>query len=153
MLDLEGGMSFMALKNRAEAAEEAVERLIDEENAIDSHGADSYSRTVFLAFEKIRSLRERRVSFARICRSFEISGMLPENANPHSFRQAYARERARRIKTGNDTAKKTPVSPARSSKSDSTPDAGKENARKLTGTVADTGLGKIVKHTDGSFEY
>ena len=143
----------MALENRAEAAEEAVARLMDEENAIGSPGSDSYSRTVFLAFEKIRSLRERRISFARICRSFEISGMLPENANPHSFRQAYARERARRNKSGGDTAKKTPAALMRPAMPDSAQDMGKDNARKLTGTAAKAKFGNVTKNTDGSFEY
>jgi hypothetical protein len=135
----------MELKNRAEAAEEAVTRLIDEENTIGSSGADSYSRTVFLFFEKIRSLRERRVSFARICRSFEISGMLPENANPHSFRQAYARERARRNKTGNESAKKTqapPVNPA-----------GPDRTRMPDDTPVKAKPGRVIKNADGSFEY
>jgi hypothetical protein len=142
-------MNRMTLKNLAEAAEEAVTRLIDEENAIGSPGADSYSRTVFLAFEKIRALRERRVSFARICRSFEISGMLPENASPHSFRQAYAREMARRNKTGNDTAKKTPGLSTNPIRPDSVPDAGKESAQK----PAKTKPGRVIKNADGSFEY
>jgi hypothetical protein len=138
-------MNFMALENRAEAAEEAVARLIDEENAIGSPGSDSYSRTVFLFFEKIRSLRERRISFARICRSFEISGMLPENANPHSFRQAYARERARRNKTGNEASKKTPVPPVNITGPDRTrmPDDAPTKAKP----------GRIIKNADGSFEY
>jgi hypothetical protein len=147
-------MNFMALKNRAEAAEEAVARLIDEENAIDIPGSDSYARTVFLAFEKIRSLRERRISFARICRSFEISGMLPENANTHSFRQAYAREKARRIKPGNDGARKTPApQPTNPARLDSAPDAGKDSARKFTGTPARAKPGNVTRNADGSFEY
>ena len=135
----------MALENRAEAAEEAVARLMDEENAIGSPGSDSYSRTVFLAFEKIRSLRERRISFARICRSFEISGMLPENANPHSFRQAYARERARRTKSGGEAAKKTPGPP--------TNPIGTDGTRKLDDTPAKAKPGRVIKNADGSFEY
>jgi hypothetical protein len=145
MLGLEGRDNFMALKNRDEAAEEAVTRLIDEENAIGSPGAGSYSRTVFLAFEKIRALRERRISFARICGSFETSGMLPENANPHSLRQAYAREMARRIKTANEAAKKTlapqanPIGPDRAHKPDDTPAKAKP--------------GRVIKNADGSFEY
>ena len=143
----------MELKNRAEAAEEAVTRLMDEENTIGSPRADSYSRTVFLAFEKIRSLRERRISFARICGSFEISGMLPENANPHSFRQAYARERARRAKSSSEAASKTPVSPARPASSDGAPDAGKDNARKSIGMAAKAKFGNVTKNADGSFEY
>jgi hypothetical protein len=145
MLGVEGGMGFMVLKNRAEAAEEAVTRLIDEENAIASPRADSYSRTVFLAFDKIRALRERRVSFARICGSFEISGMLPENANPHSFRQAYAREMARRNKTDNETAKKAPVPPVNPIRPD--------RARKPDDTPAKAKPGRVIKNADGSFEY
>jgi hypothetical protein len=138
-------MNFMALKNRAEAAEEAVARLMDEENAIGSPSEGGYSKTVFWAFETIRSLRERRISFARICRSFEISGMLPENANPHSFRQAYARERARRTKTGNEAAKKTqapPVNPA-----------GPDRTRMPDDTPVKAKPGRVIKNADGSFEY
>jgi hypothetical protein len=141
----EGRNNFMALKNRDEATEEAVTRLIDEENATGDPKADSYSRTVFLAFEKIRALRERRISLARICRSFEISGMLPENANPHSFRQAYAREMARRNKSGNETAKKTPVPPVNP--------IGPDRAHKPDDTPAKAKPGRIVKNADGSFEY
>jgi hypothetical protein len=145
ILSLEGRVSFMTLKNLAEAAEEAVTRLIDEENAIASPGADSYSRTVFLAFDKIRALRERRVSFARICGSFEISGMLPENASPHSFRQAYAREMARRNKAGNETAKRTPAPPVNP--------IGPDRARKPDDTPVKAKPGRVIKNVDGSFEY
>jgi hypothetical protein len=156
MVSLEGGVNRMALKSRAEAVDEAVARLLDEENTIGGDGANSYSRTVFSAFEKIRALREKRVSFERICRSFETSGMLPENANLHSFRQAYLRERARRSKAGSDAAKKAPLSPARPAMPDNAAgaeNAEKERARKLAGTVVNTGTGKIIKHADGSFEY
>jgi hypothetical protein len=146
----------MAMKNRTDAVDEAVTRLLDEENSIDSADVKSYSRTVFLAFEKIRSLREKRISFVRICKSFEVSGMLPENASPHNFRQAYLREKARRIKTNSDaanTARKIPEPPLNPAKPGGAPEPEKEKNRKVSGTLVDTGLGKIIKHADGSFEY
>jgi hypothetical protein len=146
----------MALKNCTDAVDEAVMRLLDEENAIDSADLKSYSRTVFLAFEKIRSLREKRISFVRICKSFEVSGMLPENAKPHNFRQAYLREKARRIKTNNDAAniaRKFPAPSQNPGKPGGAPELEKEKNRKVSGMLVDTGLGKIIKHADGSFEY
>jgi hypothetical protein len=151
-----GGVTPMALRNRTDVVDEAVTRLLDEENAIDSADVKSYSRTVFLAFEKIRLLREKRISFVRICKSFEVSGMLPENASPHNFRQAYLREKARRIKTSGDaanTARKTPAPPSNPGKPDGAREPEKERTRKVSGTIVDTGLGKIIKHADGSFEY
>jgi hypothetical protein len=64
-------------------------------------------------------------------------------------------------KSGLDDADKSSniagdVIKAASEPADSDPDnetAAKERVRKITGTVVDTGLGKIIKHTDGSFEY
>jgi hypothetical protein len=161
----------MALKKRSEAIEEAVNRLLEEDDTNDPTDPHCYSRAIFSAFEKIASLREKGVEYARICKSFETAGLLPENANLHSFGQAFRREKARRDKyakstktpipekSDRGTAKNTADSPLKAHKSaEEATKAGDEAAdkewiRKLTGTTVDTGLGKIIKHSDGSFEF
>jgi hypothetical protein len=162
----------MALKKKSEAIEKAVNRLLEEDDANNPSDPHCYSRAIFSAFEKIAPLREKGIGYARICKAFESFGLLPENADPHSLGQAFRREKARREKysaktppserSDRDTAKKAAASPWKADKSiaKTAPEAAeagndateKEWIRKLTGTTVDTELGKIIKHSDGSFE-
>jgi len=91
------------LKKRREAIEEAVKRLLDEENAVNSADPHCYSKTAAFAFEEIQSILDEGVRFEKILNSFVISGMLPEGANLHSFRQAFWREKKRRRETDEST--------------------------------------------------
>jgi hypothetical protein len=167
-----GGGLNMTLKKRGEAIEEAVNRLLEEADAPDPAAPRCYSRAASSAFEKIASLREKGIGYVRICKAFESSGLLPENADPHSLGQAFRREKTRRGKiaaktppserSDRDTVKKADALPWKADKTieKTVPEAAKvgndatekEWIRKLTGTTVDTGLGKIIKHSDGSFD-
>jgi hypothetical protein len=154
----------MAAKTRAEAIKEAVSRLIEREN---SSGPCRYAETAYFAFEEIRRLRDLRISFAEICGAFESSGLLPENADPHTFGDAYRRERARRAKMKGGSRAETEKLPGRAYKSGMAaakiqepakpePPAapgGKDRVKELTGALVDTGNGVIVKLPNGSFEF
>jgi hypothetical protein len=160
----------MTLKNRKEALEEAVNRLLEEESAVDSTDPYRYAKTVFWAFDEIRFLLEKGVKFVRICKAFEISGMLPENSSAHSFRQAFHRERKRRVKNGfadkkMDAEKTASVFKASPKAEPVKPNFGtprtsltekekeKERVKALAGSAEETALGKITKHSDGSFDF
>jgi hypothetical protein len=140
----------MALNKRAQAIEEAVKRVLEDESVINSAGPYRYARSVNSAFEEIRALRERGVGFEKICKSFEIAGMLPENANLHSFRQAFLRETRRRKKKAEITKNRGASLKLKQDDRESDNDL----VARLTGSTVNSGAGKsIVKRTDGGFEY
>jgi hypothetical protein len=157
----------MAAKNRAEAITEAVNRLIEGENEIGGARPARYARTVYLAFEEIGRLLEMRVRLTEICESFESSGLLPENANAHSFRDAYRREKARRDKTrarpakpllradkpGADAEAQPAGSLEGAEQKSSDADEEKERLKNIIGTVVDTGNGVIRKLPNGTFDF
>ena len=63
------------------------------------HGAAyCYTRAAYAAFHEIVELREERFTLAAICKVMERDGLLPEHANPHSFRRAFKKELASREK-------------------------------------------------------
>jgi hypothetical protein len=158
----------MALDARKEAAERAVNGLLDDEAAICGTDPYCYSMTASAAFEEIALLRGKGMRFDKICAAFAKAGLLPGDAKPHSMSQAFLREKRRREKivrteavgtakkssaAGTDRAAKFPQKPE-----PAVPDSGNEAAekewfRKHTSTTIDTGLGKITKNADGSFDY
>jgi hypothetical protein len=104
--------------------------------------------------------------------------MLPEKSNPYGLRQAFLRERARRakaeelLKAVKDTAlgetaapspkantpASTPATKTAGAQNNHTKAPDKEAAEKewlwkQTSTMVETGLGKIIKNSDGSFDY
>ena len=93
--------------NRKEAFKSAVDRLIAEEDETVCTDMYCYAKTVVASFEEIQSLRTKGVRFDKICKLFETTGLLPENANIHSLRQAFAREKAKRSKIGGHEAQET----------------------------------------------
>jgi hypothetical protein len=130
-------------------------------------------------FAKVGKFHEGGFSFVQICAACEKAGLLPKGANPHCFRQTFRREHTR-LEKSEELAKqfretdsgieeksglgkadqlsnagrsviKTASEPAVPLPDDEA--AIKERIREITRTVVDTGLGKIVKHSDGSFEY
>ncbi|GHS88779.1 hypothetical protein AGMMS49957_10850 [Synergistales bacterium] len=163
----------MAINKRSEAIEEAVNRLLEEDDVYSSSGLRCYARVASSAFERIASLREKGIGYDRICKSFETSGLLPENADIQCLGQAFRRERAKRSngvknakvpifeRSGSDTVKKSAVPFVKAETSIKKTTAGtaddeaadKELIRKLTSTTVNTGLGNIVKHSDGSFDF
>jgi hypothetical protein len=156
-----------------EMAVGAAEDLLKEGIPLKRCNANIYSKVVHAAFERIRTMKGKGFSFAQICGAYEKAGLLPGKSRAGSFRQAFQRERARRMKEdelkrliedGGDAEKNT-ESAANANKAASSmgsrvnkPDqqnqeSEKERMRRLTGTAVDTGLGKIIRHADGSFEY
>jgi hypothetical protein len=161
-----------------EAASKRVEEILRNETPLNRREGHVHSDTAKKFFGKIKSLRERGFSFIQLCGAFEKAGMLPEKSNPYSLRQAFLRETARRakaeelLKAVKDTAlEKTAAPSAKANMPDSTPAAKttaarnnqarvpdkeaveKEWIRKQTSTTVETGLGTIIKNSDGSFDY
>jgi hypothetical protein len=128
----------------------------------------SYAMVVKTGYEEILRLREDGYSYDVICEVFAEKGLFPNGANPKSFRSAFLRETNRREKKLKAAISKNP-GPAQKAaapvvKTDNTAGViapkpkdkeASEKAwfRQQTSTVIDTGLGKIVKHSDGSFDY
>jgi hypothetical protein len=113
-------------------------------------------------------LREDGYSYDIICEVFAENGLFPNGANPKTFRSAFLRETDRREKKLKAAILKNPGAAQKAAapavKTDS-PAKGiapkpkdndaseKEWIRKQASTVIDTGLGRIVKYSDGSFDY
>ena len=89
----------MEPQDRKSSLKSAIDRLLAEEDAAGSTDMYCYAKTVVTSFEEIQSLRTKGMRFDKICKLFETTGFLPENANVHSFRQAFLRESARRNRT------------------------------------------------------
>lgn len=128
----------------------------------------SYALVVKTGYDEILRLREDGYSYDIICEVFAENGLFPNGANPKSLRSAFFRETNRRekklkaeITKNQGTAQKAAASAI---KTDS-PANGivvkprdkeateKEWFRQQTSAVVDTGLGKIIKHSNGSFDY
>jgi hypothetical protein len=165
------------------AAMDTAKNILDEEAPLTRKEAHTYSKAIRSVFARVERLRSKGFSFVQICAACEKSGMLPKNANPYCFRQVFRRERARLLADGelaklladgSETAEKvaspspktntparTPFMKATGSQSGPAPApvkadreaAEKEWIRKQTSTTVDTGLGKITKNSDGSFDY
>jgi hypothetical protein len=156
-----------------EAAIDNAENILKKENPLERTEANAYSSVIHASFERVKAMRKKGFSFVQICKAYEKSGLLPGNSRAGSFRQAFQRENIRRLKErelkklvvdgkdGDGKEQKTAVAAGedKSGKetnvesADAEREREKERIRRLTGTVVDTGLGKIIKHTDGSFEY
>jgi hypothetical protein len=156
------------------AANEQLDAAMEHEKPLRRKEGRVYSRTAREFFGKIKAFRGKGFSFVQICGAFEKAEVLPRGSNPYSFRQAFLRELSKRARAGElleeikgrceaeaslPTEANVPV-PARTGDSVEPGDgaagkkeSGEERIRRLTGNVVDTGLGNIVKHSDGSFEY
>jgi hypothetical protein len=159
-----------------EAANERVEEILRNETPLNRKGGHVHSDTARKYFGKIKSLRGRGFSFIQLCGAFEKAGLLPEKSNPYSLRQAFLREKARRAKAeellkavkdaaAEETAApfpkanmpvRTPFMKDTKPQNGPAPDseaAEKEWLRRQTSSRIDTGLGKIIRNSDGSFDY
>jgi hypothetical protein len=162
---LSGGGSRMVHKTLNEALEDAARKLMDAENTLntlntlDSAESCRYAKTVYAAFDRIRALQEKGIRLIRICKAFEESGLLPRNANPRCFCQAFRREKTRRGKNIN-----SPVVHAATPKLAQTaarPDevASKETEKEerikkqLTGAAVKTKPGDTIRRANGSFDF
>ena len=82
--------------NDHELADERIEEFLKNETPLKKKEGQIYSNTAKNFFSKIRALRNRGFSFIQIYKAFEKTGLLPEESNPYSFRQAFVREAAKR---------------------------------------------------------
>ncbi|MDR1508098.1 MAG: hypothetical protein LBS53_00490 [Synergistaceae bacterium] len=157
------------------AAMDMAENILGEDVPLTRKEAHTYSKALRSLFERVEKLRSKGFSFVQICAACEKSGILPKNANPYCFRQAFRRERARLLAEGelakmlaggSDTAEKAAASPKTNTPDAKTIDAQnnqagrlnkeaaeKEWLRRQTSSTIGTGLGKITKNSDGSFDY
>jgi hypothetical protein len=127
----------------------------------------SYARIARAAFEDIRALTASGFSYVAICKAFETNGLLPEGAAPYSLSRAVRREGIRRQKRiepakverlEQNMEKKldvvktstTVMSAQKPESGGTTPD---EKTAKMAETKVNTGLGKLTKHADGSFDF
>ena len=79
-----------------ELANERIEEILQHEKPLRRKGGYVYSIAARNFFNKIKVLRNRGFSFIQICGAFEKTGLLTEESNPYSFRQAFLRESAKR---------------------------------------------------------
>ena len=143
------------------AAMEKAENILGEEAPLTRKDTRAYSKAIRPVFARIERLRSKGFSFVQICAACEKSGILPKDANPYCFRQAFRRERARllaegelakQIADGSGTAGKTAMPSPKAGAPDGEA-AEREWIRKQLCTSVDTGTGKIIKNPDGSFDY
>ena len=136
----------------------------------------SYARIARAAFEDICGMTEEGFSYAEICEALEADGILPEGSESRNLGRAIRRERARRKKraAASEAEKIAKVTDGVDEKPrveeirPATPNipkpemgkpflAGKpaerEWARQITESTEETGLGKLTKHPDGSFDF
>jgi hypothetical protein len=120
----------------------------------------SYSLTVKASYEEILGLRSDGYSYDLICEVFSENGLLPEHANPKTLCSAFLREKKRREKQktqSSGTLKREATSntpkaePAKSDFDSALME--KERIKALTGATEETALGKLTKHSDGSFDF
>lgn len=118
----------------------------------------TYSEVAHIALDEIEELkRTEKLSFARICKAFEKSGVLAPNSNPHSFRLALRREKAWRTrmvaeKSKHDTSRKVHSNEDVPDMSALKSPLAAERKTPRSGRVVNTGTARIVKNYDGSFE-
>jgi hypothetical protein len=159
------GMTF---NDRKEAIKYAVNKLLDEEMAVAGCNPYCYSAVASVAFEEIILLRKEGIRFEKICECFVNAGLLPTNARARSLSHAFLREKKKRGTSTlevNDNSTKKAAAPiikpptstfpkpelAKPQPDDETSE--KERIRKMMGVTVNTGLGKIVKHSDGGFDF
>jgi DNA-binding transcriptional MerR regulator len=157
-----------------ETVDAQVEEAIKEEKPPGNKGERVYSDTARCFFAKIKALRDRGFSFVQICKAYEKIGQLPKYSNPYSFRQAFLRELGRRNQSGellrevkeggheteNETPPQIPAMSVMETGKDNMVEAGiddelteKKKIAALTSSTMKTGLGKLTKHSDGSFDF
>jgi hypothetical protein len=158
-----------------EMVDEQVENAIKDEKPPGIKEECAYSDAVRRFFAKIKALRSRGFSFVQICKAYEKIGQLPRHSNPYSFRQAFLRESSRRTQDeellkavkdiphelGKETlpppTSATPVAKAEKNNAEEAGIndelAGKKWIENMTSSTVNTGLGKLTKHANGSFDF
>jgi hypothetical protein len=159
----------MGLEDRTGDVAQKIESRLNEAVPFNARGINAYSNEAGAYFETIRAMRRKGYSFVQICRAFEKENVLPKNSSPRFFRQAFHRERKRREaeESLSEIAKNADVAPVKADSARPIPPAKtpepakpapageaaeKERLRKMNSVTVNTGLGKIVKHPDGTFD-
>ena len=118
----------------------------------------SYAIVVKVGYEEIQKLRSDGYSYDIICKMLSENGALGVDANPKNLCTAFLRETKRRlsrVQVNSSIPRANVVSAGERSKTGEADKTERDNerTRRMTGRVVDTGLGKIIKNTDGSFDY
>lgn len=153
---------------------ERLENMLNGETPLVRKEVHAYSTVMKKVFPKVEHFHRKGFSFVQICAACEKSGLLPAHSNPSCFRQAFRRERSRlerenamaeafkndrepeekqMLSSTNVKEKPSVKSPEREKTASDEETERRERIRKMTSVEVDTGLGKIVKHADGSFEF
>ena len=142
----------MDVQNLKESLKNAAD-LLKETPAIRRRENMDYALVVRTGYEEIKKLRDEGHSWDIICETLSKTGALNAGAKPKNLCSAFLREAKRRLKRQQAPGRNIKASAG------ATPDikaAGeeseKEKIRRLTSTTVETGQGKRVKHTDGSFD-
>jgi hypothetical protein len=147
--------------------EEALARageLLEQEPPLNRNINRTYSQTVRSAFESVKKARADGFSFTQICGAFVKAGILPGQVRPHSFRQAFYREAKRRDREkellrrikgdAGASEKEVMPEPAKNEPAKRNSAAGlTERMKALTSYKEEMGLGTLIKHSDGSFDF
>ena len=151
-----------------EAAIAQVDEALKSEQPFNRHEKNAYSKIAGPAFENIRKARADGFSFVQICAAYEKTGLLPRKARPHSFQQAFYRERekqkksrelSKRVSDYAEADKKTtslPMIPEKKKLEEnpaSVYEKTEQKIKEMTSYEVKTGTGNITKHSDGSFDY
>jgi hypothetical protein len=130
----------------------------------------SYASVVKTGYEEIQKLREEGYTYNVICEAFIERGILKDSATPKGLSTIFQRETKHRAKLSEGAGERRENKQEKSaSKITQNEEAGLKNAKKqgqekvpeddvterlkqLTGTVVDTGTGKIRKMPGGTFE-
>jgi hypothetical protein len=131
--------------------------------AVQRRGNISYSLVVKAGYEEILGLRTDGYSYDLICEAFTGNGLLPERPNPKALCNAFLREKKRRGKkvqpsgaAGENAISKSPEAEPVKPDSGTSPmenEKTEERVKALTGSAEETALGKLTKHSDGSFDF
>jgi hypothetical protein len=159
-------------ENIREKLREAAES-VRQRAALKNYKNVSYASVVRTGYEEIQKLREEGYTYNVICEAFVERGILKESATPKGLSTIFQRETKRRAKlserSGNGGSRENNQG-KKASIITKNEEAGLKNAKKkepeetreddvterlkqLTGTVVDTGTGKIRKMPGGTFEF
>jgi len=121
-----------------------------------------YAIVVKIGYDEIQKLRDDGYGYDIICKTLSENGTLDVDASPKNLCTAFLRERKRRQSRTHGRPSIAKPSGGMAEKSKAVESINREAARaepeneqtkKLGGRVISTGLGNIIKNTDGSFDY
>jgi hypothetical protein len=159
-------------ENLAGEIRRALGRVRKNGAAVKRRSGFSYAYVARAVFEDIRGMTEEGFSYVDICEALEANGFLPEGSEPRNLGRAMRREKARRQrhtlaaeteriadsageKPGRDETRPA-MQDIPKPEPEKTEPGGKPDGhewRRIAGSTEETGLGKLTKHPDGSFDF